>query len=181
MVGTAMNDRLQRRCEYSGRKTSSDVGKSRDSAHLFLGLSGIRASVVGILPARMLHRHASFTVRGLTGEPQGVLQNATEAAICKGMLSNPTLPDAGYYFVDSAAFNRQNLNPYGEAKPAARDKEYDFGRKPDLGPTSSVQAEGLNHRITRKRRAATAADAGIVRIHAQTIFPATPQRTADKR
>src|ERR1700686_3900720 len=35
--------------------------------------------------------------------------------------------------------------------------------------------------MSRKVPAATMAEAGIVRIHAHTILPATPQRTADKR
>ena len=44
-----------------------------------------------------------------------------------------------------------------------------------------IYALGLNQRIVQKSAAATAAEAGIVRIQAQTILPATPQRTAERR
>lgn len=42
-------------------------------------------------------------------------------------------------------------------------------------------APGLNSCIIQNTNAATAADAGIVRIHAQTIRRATPHRTAESR
>src|SRR2546423_14252304 len=42
-------------------------------------------------------------------------------------------------------------------------------------------ARGWPSRIIQKPRPATAAEAGIVRIHAQTMRRATPQRTADRR
>ena len=47
--------------------------------------------------------------------------------------------------------------------------------------TKPSHAPGWNHRITQNSVAATAAEAGMVRIHAHTILPATPQRTADRR
>src|SRR5215471_11231729 len=43
------------------------------------------------------------------------------------------------------------------------------------------QALATNSLMSQNVAAATAADAGMVKIHAQTMRPATPQRTADRR
>src|SRR5271167_120618 len=48
-------------------------------------------------------------------------------------------------------------------------------------PRHICQPWGWMKWIRRKVAAATMAEAGIVRIQAQTMRPATPQRTADKR
>src|SRR5215472_18778721 len=45
----------------------------------------------------------------------------------------------------------------------------------------SPYAPGTNQRMSQKVMAATAAAAGIVRIQAHTMRPATPQRTAESR
>jgi hypothetical protein len=42
-------------------------------------------------------------------------------------------------------------------------------------------ADGLNSRMSQKVSIATAAEAGIVKIQAQTMRVATPQRTAERR
>src|SRR2546427_7465166 len=42
-------------------------------------------------------------------------------------------------------------------------------------------AQAASRRITNHVAPATSAEAGIVKIHAQTMRPATPQRTAEKR
>src|SRR5215470_14948771 len=42
-------------------------------------------------------------------------------------------------------------------------------------------ALGTNNRMAKNVTAATAAEAGTVRIHAHTMRPATPQRTAERR
>src|SRR5947209_14116664 len=52
-------------------------------------------------------------------------------------------------------------------------------RNHPIAKSQNSYAAGLNSLISQNSAAATAADAGIVKIHAQTIFPATPQRTAD--
>ena len=45
----------------------------------------------------------------------------------------------------------------------------------------TLYAAGLNSRITQNASIATRADAGMVNIHAHTIFVAIPQRTAFNR
>src|SRR5262249_58961333 len=55
------------------------------------------------------------------------------------------------------------------------------GQAATLAQRRALCAQALSRRSTHQETAATSAEAGMVTIHAHTMRPATPQRTAEKR